>query len=67
MLPVLKRSSVSVSDRISDSQVMVSPAKTGAGKAISEKPRFATSVPWVSCATDRPTRVESVYIEFTRR
>ncbi len=34
---------------------------------MSEKPRLATMVPWVSCATDRPTRVDKVNIEFTSR
>ncbi|SKS27474.1 Uncharacterised protein [Mycobacteroides abscessus subsp. abscessus] len=51
----------------SDSAYRVSPWNSGAGKAISENPRLPTIVPWVSCATDSPTTVESVNIEFTRR
>ena len=37
------------------------------GEGDLEKPRLPTMVPWVSCATDSPTSVESVNIEFTRR
>ncbi len=45
----------------------VSPWNSGLGKAMSEKPRFATMVPWVSCVIDKPTRVDSVNMEFTSR
>ena len=40
---------------------------TGCGNATSPKPRFATSVPWVSWPTDWPTSVDSVKSEFTSR
>ena len=45
----------------------VSPWNSGLGNATSLKPRLPTMVPCVSCATDSPTRVDSVNIEFTRR
>ena len=45
----------------------VSPWKTGLGNDTSEKPRLATMVPSVSCATDSPTSVERVNMEFTNR
>ncbi len=37
------------------------------GNATSPKPRLPTMVPCVSCATDSPTSVDSVNIEFTSR
>ncbi len=37
---------------------------SGCGKATSPNPRFATSVPRVRWATDAPTMVDSVHIEF---
>ena len=49
------------------SAYIVSPWKSGFGNAISENPRFATIVPWVSWATESPTSVDSVNIELTSR
>src|SRR5262249_17849946 len=49
---------------ITVSAYRVSPWKSGFGNAISENPRLPTIVPCVSCATDKPTRVDSVNIEF---
>src|SRR5699024_737322 len=43
----------------------VSPWNSGVGKVIFSKPRLATVVPWVSCATDSPTREARVNSEFT--
>ena len=53
--------------RTSEDEYRVSPWKSGCGKATSSKPRFATMVPWVSWATDAPTMVERVNMEFTSR
>src|SRR6202012_16739 len=49
------------------SKYSVSPMKTGAGNETSLNPRLATSVPCVSWATDAPTMVDNVNIEFTSR
>jgi hypothetical protein len=44
---------------------MVSPAKTGAGNSMVEKPRLATVVPRVSSGTEMPTVSASVNSELT--
>jgi hypothetical protein len=39
----------------------------GTRKVVSPNPRLATIMPRLSCATDRPTRVDNVSIELTTR